>query len=144
MSKEPSVEVRELLDILRVHFEESAWKDLPRLQGDELSQVRDLIERDRMSGLWLAYRSEISSSAFAELLREALRSEDASHVRWWLVAGIALVGCSFVLEIVGSEDVPKTNALLGALYWMPQLLPDDAPELDAQLETIGRRISGST
>lgn len=141
MSENVSQEVRELLDVLRAHFESGKCKDAQCPdRADEMNGLRDVIRADRMSGLWLAQKCACSPETFGALLREALETEDASHVRWWLAVGVARLGYEGVLDLIGREDAPKTNALLGALYWMPQLLPADVPELEERLEAIGKRV----
>jgi len=143
MSESVSQELLELLEVLRTHFESSKWKDTAcPAQADEADKLREVIHADRMSGLWLAHKCACSPDTYCSLLRGALETEDASHVRWWLVVGISRLGYQGVLDVIGRNDAPKSNALLGALYWMPQLLPAGALELEAQLGAVAKRITG--
>jgi hypothetical protein len=145
MTENVSQEVRELLEVLRTHFESSKWKDTAcPTQAEEMDKLREVIHADRMSGLWLAHKCACSPETYGSLLREALETEDASHVRWWLVVGISRIGYQVVLDLMGREDAPRTNALLGSLYWMPQLLPAEALELEAQLAAVARQIMGKS
>ena len=109
-------------------------RELRKLPQDErYLYIKQIIVRDSLIGMQLSNRCLSSKTMLTEIFRNGLQSSNASSIKFWIETALPRLGASETVAIMESYARSEPKIVQNALYWLPDMLPENDPKTDGQL-----------
>ena len=102
-------------------------------QEERYFYIKQIIIRDSLIGMQLSNRCLSSKTMLTEIFRNGLQSSNASSIKFWLETALPRLGASETVAVLESYARSKPKIVQNALYWLPDMLPENDPKTDDQL-----------